>query len=189
MIGSVEFLREGTTRQQQAYYTLLDLEIFTVLAKYSPVLTGTIPIDLDVDSSDLDIVCEAHDLDEFESVVSNYYGAYQGFETDRTESMGVPALVCNFEAECFPIEIFAQAVPVHRQRAYLHMVAESRLLHLAGDDAKRALRILRGRGMKTEPAFGEYFCLSGDPYERLYEMADATDQELLAVINAAAISD
>lgn len=50
-----------TDRQRQAHETLSALRIFDVLAKYRPVLTGTVPLGLDVDSSDLDIVCEAQD--------------------------------------------------------------------------------------------------------------------------------
>lgn len=175
-----------TGRQREAERTLSELRIFEVLAKYHPVLTGTVPLGLDVDSSDLDIVCEAHDLDEFEQNVSRAYGWYPGFETHRTESMGFPASVVNFQTTCFPIQIFAQAIPVHRQRAYRHLIVESRLLQLAGEEARAALRQLREQGMKTEPAFAHYFRLEGDPYERLYELADASDEELLALIAAAA---
>lgn len=39
--------------------------------------------------------------------------------------------------------------------------------------------------MKTEPAFAHYFRLEGDPYERLYELADVSEEELLVVIAAA----
>lgn len=184
MFVTIAFLKEGTIRQRQAYRTLLDLAIFNVLAKYQPTLTGTIPIDLDVDGSDLDIICEAHDLDEFEREVMKAYGDFPGFEIHRIESMGLPASVTDFDTKCFPIQIFAQAVPVHRQQAYRHMIAEYRLLQLAGPDAKRSIRTLREQGLKTEPAFGQYFHLLGDPYERLYELADMSDQELLAILEA-----
>ena len=182
----IEYLREGTARQRLAYRTLSDLGIFDVLAKYCPVLAGTVPIDLDVESSDLDIVCEAHDLDTFEKDVAEAYGRFAEFEIHRTESMGVPASVVNFRTEHFPVQIFAQGLPVARQRAYRHMIAEARLLRLAGEGARRALRALRRQGVKTEPAFGEYFRLEGDPYDKLYDLAEASDQELLAIIDAAA---
>ncbi len=40
---------EGVThRQRQAERTLSELRIFEVLAKYRPVLTGTVPLGLDV---------------------------------------------------------------------------------------------------------------------------------------------
>jgi len=175
-----------TDRQRRAHETLADLRIFDVLAKYHPVLVGTVPLGLDVASSDLDIVCEAHDLDAFEKDAFLAYGRFPGFEMHRTESTGVPASVVNFHTERFPIQIFAQPIPVHRQSGYRHMMVEARLLQLAGEKASVALRRLREQGMKTEPAFAHYFRLEGDPYERLYELADASDEELLAVIAAAA---
>lgn len=186
MFGSVEFLRKGTERQRLAYRTLSDLAILDVLARYHPTLVGTIPIDLDVDASDLDIICEAYDLDEFERDVAHAYGRFRGFEIHRTELKGVLSSVSNFETEDFPIQIFAQGVPIHRQRAFRHLVAEARLLRLAGGEAKASIRVLREQGMKTEPAFGEYFCLDGDPYEKLYAIAEASDQDLQAIIETAA---
>jgi len=103
----------------------------------------------------------------------------------RTKSMGVPASVVNFHTERFQVQIFAQPIPVHRQHAYRHLIAESRLLQLAGEEARAVLRRSREQGLKTEPAFAHYFRLEGDPYERLYELADATEEELLAVVAAA----
>lgn len=155
------------------------------MAQYTPVLTGTIPIDLDIETSDLDIVFEAHDLDVFEREVARLYGDFPGFEAHRAESMGLPASVINFATDRFPIQFFAQPLPVTRQRAYRHMMVEARLLRLAGKSARVAIRTLKKQGIKTEPAFARYFDLSGDPYETLYQLADADDAHLLDIISRA----
>lgn len=180
----IEALRKGTRRQREAYETLTRLNVFVFLAKYSPTLAGTIPIAVDVETSDLDILCEAHDLDEFEREATRLYGRFPGFETRRTQSRGLPASVVNFRTDRFPVQLFAQPIPVVRQRAYRHMMVEARLLGLAGEEAKEAIRSLRRAGMKTEPAFALFFRLPGDPYEALDALADAGDGELLRIIES-----
>ena len=66
-----------------------------------------------------------------------------------------------------PVELFAQPRPVEEQNGYLHLIAEARLLREGGEEALQAIRQLKFEGVKTEPAFGQYFCLPGDPYESL----------------------
>lgn len=61
-----------------------------------------------------------------------------------------------------PVEVFAQARPVRAQRARRHLVAERRLLEAAGEGGAEKIRRLKRRGVKTEPAFAEYFTLPGD---------------------------
>ena len=58
------------------------------------------------------------------------------------------------------------------------MLIEARLLDLIGDEARSAIRALKANGLKTEPAFGRYFDLSGDPYRKLLEIAALDDDEL-----------
>ena len=65
------------------------------------------------------------------------------------------------------------------------MIAEARLLSLAGESAKQAIRALKKQGIKTEPAFARYFGLLGDPYETLYALADASEAKLRDIVNRA----
>lgn len=177
-------LHGGTPRQREAFTTLLGLRVFELLEAYRPTLVGTIPIQLYVNTSDLDIACEAYNLEGFERAVGEHFGNLRQFRIHRTRSLGLPASVCNFENGTFPIQIFGQPLSVRRQRAYRHMQVEGRLLALAGEDARRSIRALRERGMKTEPAVATYFRLPGDPYEALYALAEASDTELLALVQA-----
>ncbi len=50
---------------------------------------------------------------------------------------------------------------------------------MADDEARSAIRALKASGLKTEPTFGRYFDLSGDPYLRLLELAKLDDDEFL----------
>lgn len=41
-----------------------------------------------------------------------------------------------------------------------------------------AIQQLKAVGLKTEPAFADYFGLSGDPYQAMLELESLTDDEL-----------
>ncbi len=161
------YLSEGTARQRQAHAALAKLNLAEVLRPFSPVLCGTIPLGIDIPESDLDVICEARDLGAFERAVTGAFCAREGFTVRRTEKQGHATVICNFRAEGFEFELFAQPRPVTEQNAYRHMVVEARLLAAAGPVAAEAIRRLKAQGMRTEPAFAAYFGLDGDPYERL----------------------
>lgn len=181
----LSFLNAGSDRQRDAYQALIELDIFSVLASYDPQLTGTLPLGIETPESDIDVICEAGDLDEFDEIVALTYGNLESFEQRRSEKEGVPTSISNFRYHRFPVELFAQPVPTEQQRSYRHMVAESRLLREGGEDAEMAIREMKLDGMKTEPAFGEYFCLEGDPYLTLLELADVPTEDLVEVVHNA----
>ena len=78
----------------------------------------------------------------------------------------------------FDFELFAQAIPVEQQHGYVHMLIEARLLDLF-PEAREAIRALKRDGLKTEPAFGQYFGIMGDPYAALLDLAALDDETLL----------
>ncbi len=176
------YLRQGSPRQQAAYAALEDLKVFTHLHPYSPVLTGTIPLDIDTVNSDLDIICEARDLPAFEVHVNNTFGRYENFRCQQTVISRAPSVVAQFRYDGFVVEVFGQPQPVTRQNAYRHMLVEARLLSIGGDEARRAIRQMKQGGMKTEPAFATYFCLEGDPYQVLLELGMLNNYELRALL-------
>jgi hypothetical protein len=186
IIGTeVEYLNQGTDRQRSAFQVLVELDIFSVLAEYNPMVAGTIPLNIDVETSDLDICCYAEDLGQFEADVRAMYGEYMDFDIWRTVKQGTPTSIATFVYSRFTIELFAQAVPVEEQRAYRHMVAEARLLRLAGEDALNSIRQMKEDGIKTELAFGAFFHLEDDPYESLLSLSDADTETLVDIVDQA----
>jgi hypothetical protein len=153
-----------------------------VLRDYYPVLAGTIPLGIDVDGSDLDVICQADDLEAFAGCVRAAYGSCEGFRLRRKSINGLPTVIASFHAYGFPVEIFAQPLPVTEQNAYRHMQVEARLLAIGGDEARRAIHRLKAQGMKTEPAFAQYFGLRGDPYRVLLELAKLDEITLRAAV-------
>jgi hypothetical protein len=53
--STIEYLKTGNPRQIRAYEVLIQNKIFFNLAEFDPVLAGTIPINIDIENSDLDI--------------------------------------------------------------------------------------------------------------------------------------
>ncbi len=157
---------------------LAELDIFNRLAPYRPVLVGTFPLGLAMAGSDLDIICQAADLEAFAARVAALYGHKQGFRVAVKPVVGEPSAVAAFAAGGVPVEVFAQRLPVERQRGYRHLVVEARLLALGGAAAHDGIRALRAGGLKTEPAFARYFGLTGDPYAALLDLYDADDATL-----------
>jgi Domain of unknown function (DUF4269) len=176
------YLLRGTQRQQDVYRALQTLDVFRVLRDYTPILVGTIPLDVDIEQSDLDIICEAHNLSYFQHDVIKAFGRQAHFQVRETGKDDLPAVVASFTAAGFPIEIFGQPRPVIDQNGYRHMVVEARLLALGGEEVRLRIRELKRAGLKTEPAFARYFQLAGDPYQALLHLAQLSDDELATTV-------
>jgi len=72
----IDYLKNGNERQKRAYEVLTRYHIFEKLKDYSPILAGTIPIEIDIEDSDLDIICEAKDFTEFEKSLSEMFSEF-----------------------------------------------------------------------------------------------------------------
>ena len=163
---TIDYLKEGNQKQKRAYDVLEKYRIFEILKDYSPVLAGTIPIEIDIEGSDLDIICQFKDEDEFTELLHRYFKEYKGFSLEKITVNGENSVVSNFMLEEFPIEVFAQNKPATNQNAYLHMIAEYTILQEKGEEFKQKIIELKKKGIKTEPAFGMVLNLE-DPYKDL----------------------
>lgn len=165
-----DYLRHGNQRQKLAYREIEALQIQQLLAPFSPVLAGTVPIGIDVDSSDLDIICCVNDFDEFEKILKEHYGRFKGFKIERRSIRSHRYVLAQFHGEYFEIEVFGQTLPVLKQNAYRHMIVEHRLLLQKGKEFRREIVNLKQSGIKTDPAFAEALELKGDPYDAVLEL-------------------
>ncbi|MEJ5104961.1 DUF4269 domain-containing protein [Chryseobacterium sp. MYb328] len=169
----IEYLKLGNERQKRAYEVLTQYKIFEKLSKYSPLLAGTIPIEIDVENSDLDIICEV-DLrfeEDFlkEIMFTELIPADVRVSVEKTIINEEESITLNFMLEEFSIEIFGQNKPPIEQNAYRHMVAEHKILQEKGEDFKQKIIELKKQGIKTEPAFGILMHLE-NPYEDLLKL-------------------
>lgn len=181
--ANIDYLLYGDTCQQHAYHTLQKLDIFSVLSEFSPVLVGTVPIDIYIQDSDLDIICEVYHFTSFQSVVTDYFQKLDNFSYAHKVVADMPRAVVNFNYNGWAIQLFAQSIPAVEQNGFKHMVIEYRILQFLGEDCKQHIRALKLCGMKTEPAFAELLQLTGDPYEALLELYAWSDERLAEFCN------
>ena len=174
----IAYLATGTARQKDAANTLMELALMERLAAYTPVVIGTIPLDIDVPGSDLDIACHAPFPDDFMATLTTCYGTLPGFRMKRKIIRDIPSVVAEFRHADLDVQVFAQPQPVTQQYGYRHMLVEAKLLAFAGPSARNAIRGLKLAGLPTEPAFARYFRLEGDPYDRLWSLSFAADHVL-----------
>ena len=146
-------LLDGTSRQRSAANALMRAGVTEKLSFYSPVLCGTVPIDCDLPSSDLDVVCHASDMDQLTAELQRGLSGKPDFVLKRKNLFGIDSIICRFCLEDWPVEIVAQSLPVQRQRAYGHMLAEALLLYQGKPETNDLIRALKRRGLSTEEAF------------------------------------
>ncbi|MDW9382561.1 DUF4269 domain-containing protein [Chryseobacterium sp. JV558] len=166
----IDYLKSGNERQKRAYEVLAKHQIFEKLKEYSPILAGTVPIEIDIEGSDLDIIFEVDlrfEKDFLDEIMFNRLIPYD-VETKVEYPIinGEKCITLNFMLEGFPIEIFGQNKPTKQQNAYLHMIAEYKILQEKGEKFKQKIIELKKEGIKTEPAFGILLGLK-NPYEDL----------------------
>ncbi len=176
---SLAFMEHGSSRQRLAYRVLEYLRVFERLKQYRPVVAGTIPLDVDIHGSDLDIVCHCNSLCEFERAVLKYFSAEREFQLWKHPIHGQQSLVATLTVAELPVELFGQTIPVEQQMAFRHLIVEDHLLRLGGTNARKSIRQLKQLGLKTEPAFAAHFGIVGDPYSELYEMSLLSEYDLL----------
>jgi len=166
---TIDYLKTGNALQQQAYMVLTSEGIMQRLEKFSPVLSGTIPININIEGSDLDVLCCFENAEEFAAVLNNAFQQHKQYILRKKEIDGIPAIIANFLIERFEIEIFGQSLPVKEQNGYRHMITEHNILKEKGETFRKEIIRLKQSGLKTEPAFALLLGLEGDPYKALLD--------------------
>ncbi|MBU5346738.1 DUF4269 domain-containing protein [Paenibacillus lautus] len=182
---NLEYLRLGSDKQKKAALVIDELRLWDHLKPYNPILVGTIPIGIDIESSDLDIICEVTDFACFERVLKTRYSEDVTNFTFSTRTVNnVDRTVARFRYTGWEFEIFAQPLPSTKQNGYRHMIVEYKLLKRLGEAARLRIIELKRSGYKTEPAFAKLLHIAGDPYEELLKMYHWPEDRLDAYIKS-----
>lgn len=168
--SDISYLGHGNSRQQSAFKTLTEHKMMEKLGGYSALLVGTIPININIETSDLDIICHAPNLTYFKVDVIAKFGKQHQFGIREAEINKQPVVVANFWVDSWEIEIYGQNTPTLQQNGYRHMLAEYHLLQLHGEAFRQQILDLKRQGYKTEPAFAKVLNLPGDPYQALLDL-------------------
>ncbi|WP_339266019.1 DUF4269 domain-containing protein [Paenibacillus sp. FSL K6-1330] len=182
---NLEYLQLGSAKQKQAAMVIDELRLWNHLKPCNPILVGTIPIGIDIASSDLDIICHVTDFARFERKLTTHYSELvSNFTCSSRMVNNVDRTVARFEYKGWEFEIFAQPIPSTKQNGYRHMIVEYKLLKRLGETARQGIIELKRSGYKTEPAFAKLLHITGDPYEELLKMYHWPEDRLDAYIKS-----
>ena len=168
----------STRHSRPDYQFVVDrLRLLTKLAAYDPIVIGTPPLGIDIESSDIDIACHASDLEEFSAVAKTSFSKMTGFAIGAVNRLEYPAVRACFSSDGWPVELFCQTLPVSRQWGVRHFMVEQRILAVCPRLGKEIVA-LKESGLKTEAAFAALLHLQGDPYEAVLSLEACSDEEL-----------
>ncbi len=167
---NINYLKSGTKRQQLAYKEIKKYKFFEILCNYNPILTGTIPLGIDLPESDLDIICECKNHTEFTKYLIQNFSDFEGFKIYTEVQHQTKSVIAEFNTDTFKIEIFGQDMPTVKQHAYRHMLIENDILNEQGAEFRQKIIELKSNGIKTEPAFTHLLGLAGNPYLELLKL-------------------
>ncbi|MFT4552868.1 MAG: hypothetical protein ACI9S8_001500 [Chlamydiales bacterium] len=170
------YLLAGTSKQREVWSILDRLQLLERLETYRPVLIGTLPIDIDVAGSDINIGCEVYDDRQLQEDLSLIFDSISFPKRDGY-------FLAHTYCDGFEIEFYGEPKPVSSQNGFRHMLVEARLLEFGGEKIKNDIREMKQKGIETEAAFARDLGLSGDPYQALLELEVSDDRELLNLCN------
>lgn len=173
---NIEYLKNGNAKQRAAFRTLKDNKIMERLRHFSPLLTGTIPINIDTDESDLDIICCWKSKEEFATTLILEFGKFNSFTLAEQKLNNYETILANFTLDNFKVEIFGQNRPTKEQESFRHMIIEYDILRARGENFRQEIIRLKKEGLKTEPAFGKLLGLEGNPYDELLKYQPDGDE-------------
>lgn len=166
---AIEYLRSGNPTQIQALEILTQNRILSNLMEFEPILTGTIPININIENSDLDIICYWKNKTDFIEKLHLLFEGEVDFSSRATQINEQESVIANFKIDGFEIEIFGQNTPTRNQNGYKHLIKEYEILQAKSESFRLEIIKLKQNGYKTEPAFAHLLGLKGDPYIKLLE--------------------
>lgn len=166
-------------KNKSVYSAIKSSQILKKFKKYNPLITGTFPLGIDINNSDLDFMMSCLDFNNLKNEVEqNYPNAKIEILTDNDESI----FFSEFKFNDLRFEIFAQKKPSTEQRAYKHYLVEEQLLKLGGERLKQKIIKLKNAGLKTEPAFCNALNIKGDPYLKMLDLQLHTEDKLIKLL-------
>ena len=172
----------NSTARAQALLAVSKSQVMELLSAYHPEVVSTILVGLDIDGSDIDIVCcygSAAAKDNYIHDVEAKLSAQRDYQLKVRENH----VKTEFLLDGFRFDIYASVSPVERQNAYRHFKVMKRLCQLGGKAFQDSIRIRKEQGLKTEPAIADFLELQGDPYDAVLSLESMSNSQLGKLIN------
>lgn len=136
------------------------------LAPWQAMFSGSIPIGVHLDDSDLDVLLYSSSpksaIDEINHVMKDIGDiSWKKRSTSDLEYVG------RLAGGSRVIEFFISNVPSVKQNSHRHLLSEYLLLVKEGDGLRAKVKALKMQGASTEEAFCQALGIAGDPYRGL----------------------
>lgn len=177
----ITYLKFGNAKQQEIFQVLDNLKVLEILKSFDATLVSTYNIEIEVENSDLDIICQISKEDPFKELLYDAFGHLSQFEI-HLRSKNPLEIVCRFFSEGYLFEVFGSETPVVQQNAFRHLNIMKRFLSLGNESLKKAVIDLKAKGYKSEAAFAKILDLSGDPFLALLEVENMKDKKIKKLI-------
>ena len=157
------------------------LSLLAKLREFNPILIGTPPLGIELETSDIDVACSTDDLSKFKNVALKEFGDSDRFTYRHATLQGQDSVVVQFYAYEWEVELFCQQTPTEQQWGVRHFFVEQKILEIA-PQLKEVVRSLKRDGLKTEPAFANVLGLTGDPYKSILALEKLSNEDLANII-------
>ena len=166
---NIEYLKNGDTTQKKVYKTITKFNLIEQLRQFNPILVGTFPLGINIETSDIDIIGSTNNFsDTFDYLVKNF-SEFHDFKIQLNDQNQTKYILCSFWIKRFRIEIFLENKNPKEQVAYKHMLIEANILNQKDENFKQEIIDLKNKGLKTEEAFALLLGLEGDPFQKLLD--------------------
>jgi hypothetical protein len=145
-------LRQGNARQREAYALLTDYAVMEKLKAFDPILVGSIPLNVGIETSDIDIICCWQSKEEFIETVSSAFGNADHFCFTEKKTEEGCTIRCQLAINQFDIEIFGSGIPSDQQNAYKRMLVKYEMVEHYGENFRQGIVNLKRKGFKTGAA-------------------------------------
>ena len=169
---TLDYLKDGNEKQRRAHQVLTSHSVFENLHGFDPLLIGTIPLNIDIEKSDLDIICCWKSKNLFIETLIENFAHHRGFLLTEKKIASHETIIATFQIDQFEIEIFGQNRPTKQQEGYRHMMIEYKILSSNDETFRQKIIYLKKAGLTTEQAFAKQLNLAGDPYQELLRFGE-----------------
>jgi hypothetical protein len=172
MFETLDDLRDGNEKQRRAHQVLTSHSVFVNLLDFDPMLVGTIPLNIDTEKSDLDIICCWKSKNLFIETLIENFAHHRAFLLTEKKIGNHETILTTFQIDEFEIEIFGQNRPTKQQEGYRHMMIEHKIISSNDEAFRQKIIDLKKLGLTTEEAFAKQLNLAGDPYQELLKFGE-----------------
>ena len=80
---TIDYLEHGNEIQQNVFHLLCNHQILEKLDTYKPIVVGTIPIEINIENSDIDIIGETSNFEKATNHLTENFSHYFEFKINQ----------------------------------------------------------------------------------------------------------